>query len=155
MFPLLKSETTHHYEALPYVWGNPGVNEPLEIVVNGHDFPVTPNLYSALLHLRDDFVERTLSIDAVCINQKEDVEKGHQVQSMAKIYAKASRVIVWLGEPAVDSGEAFSQLLMAARIHRSDSADPEGSGQYPSVLSLLRRPWFQRIWVSDAHCEIT
>ncbi|KAK3952223.1 hypothetical protein QBC32DRAFT_370458 [Pseudoneurospora amorphoporcata] len=66
----LDSKGTRPYEALSYVWGS--VAKPCSIFINGCD----------------------LAIDAVCINQEDEEEKGHQVQSIAKIYAKASRVIV-------------------------------------------------------------
>jgi len=126
---------------------------------------VTSNLLAALFHLRDDFVERILWIDALCINQKDDVEKGQQVQSMVKIYAQASRVIVWLGEAAVNSGKAFEQLLDAANIHyrqqqqqqkeeeeeeKEKVLDVGEQQEYLEVLALLERPWFQRIWVGTS-----
>jgi hypothetical protein len=38
--------------------------------------------------------------DGVCIDQDNGEERGHQVQLIAKIYGKANRVIVWLGEMA-------------------------------------------------------
>lgn len=39
----------------------------------------------------------TLWADAICINQKDIVERGHQVQVMRKIYARAMEVRSWLG----------------------------------------------------------
>ncbi|CAH0055779.1 unnamed protein product [Clonostachys solani] len=65
---------------------------------NPHSFPptrnnlrllITANLHLALSHLRDSLIDH-----AICINQEDNGEKGQQVRSMAKIYAKASRVIV-------------------------------------------------------------
>jgi len=59
-------------------------------------------------------VERIFWIDAICINQNDDIEKGHQVASMAKIYAKVSGVIVWFGEAADDSDRAIRAIRRAA-----------------------------------------
>ena len=67
------------------------------IYINNQEFPVRANLHAALSHLRVRFLERILRIDTLCIDQEDNAEKGRQVQSMAKIYAKASRMIVWLG----------------------------------------------------------
>ena len=53
-------------------------------------------------------------IDAIYINQEDDDEKERQVQSMAKIYAKASRVIVWLGTAAANSDDAIKEILSSA-----------------------------------------
>jgi hypothetical protein len=90
-------------------------------------------------------VERILWIDAICINQEDNAEKGQQVQSMAKIYAKASRVIVWLGEAASDSNQALRVLRKAAEEQYANSAIGETNQR--AILALLERPWFQRIWV--------
>lgn len=162
-FALLDSETAHAYEALSYVWGSTVEGSGPSIAVNDHEFAVTPNLYAALLHLRDAFVERVLWIDALCINQNDDIEKGYQVQSMARIYAKANRVIVWLGEATADSGSALRRLLEAAdtlsqeqqlheitfdEVQQPQETAFEGREQRSPVLGLLARPWFRRIWVS-------
>ncbi|KAH7631539.1 hypothetical protein B0T09DRAFT_250407, partial [Sordaria sp. MPI-SDFR-AT-0083] len=59
---------------------------------------------------------------------------------MAKIHAKASRVIVWLGEEAAGSDQALEEIRVAAElsIRRLDNK--------AGILTLLLRPWFQRIW---------
>jgi hypothetical protein len=54
-----------HYTALSYVWGDSTVPHPIS--VNGMLFPVTSNLYSALTHLRDEKIQQTLWVDAICI----------------------------------------------------------------------------------------
>ncbi|KAL8364728.1 hypothetical protein RB595_003828 [Gaeumannomyces hyphopodioides] len=110
---MLDSGRTHPYEALSYVWGSE--KNKLSIYIDGIEQSVRANLHHALSHLRDCFVERVLWIDAICINQDDNEEKGQQVQSMAKIYAKASRVIVWLVDPP-DSGD------------QSDNGDQAGGG---------------------------
>lgn len=83
------------YEALSYVWGNP--NDRKAIRLNGHIHHVTANLFDALQHLRSKDETRTLWIDAICINQKDDQEKGIQVALMGRIYKEALRTIAWLG----------------------------------------------------------
>ena len=65
---------------------------------------------------------------------------------MAKIYAKAIRVIVWLGEVAADSDQALKEILNAANQQHTNSTIDETNQQ--AILALLERPWFQRIWVS-------
>ncbi|KAL8366272.1 hypothetical protein RB595_004849 [Gaeumannomyces hyphopodioides] len=152
---ILDSERTHPYEALSYVWGSE--ENRLSIHINGVERFVQANLHRALLHLRDCFVERILWIDAICINQKNNEEKGQQVQSIAKIYAKASRVIMWLvnppdngdqadnGNQADNGDQALEAIRTAAKKQRVDSQLDERKQQ--AILSLLRRKWFQRIWV--------
>lgn len=100
-YPLQKSDKgTHLYEALSNVWGSSD-NSHHSVFIDDCDLPITVNLHKALLHLRDRSFERIIWVDYVCINQDEQ-EKGRQIQSMAKIYGQANRVIVYLGEAADD-----------------------------------------------------
>ncbi|KPA35313.1 het-protein, partial [Fusarium langsethiae] len=151
---LADSESTRPYEALSYVWGSE--NKPRSISIDGCDLPVGENLYAALSHLRDRSIERTIWIDAICINQRDPKEKGQQVQSMAEIYSKASRVIVWLGGATPDSGQALEEIRIAAE-QRTKPSPTKPSPTEPSpmkrstneraILRLLEGPWFKRIWV--------
>jgi hypothetical protein len=136
-------ERTHMYDALSYVWGNPA--EKLPIFIHKHSFDVTVNLRAALSHLRNHFIERILWIDAICINQANQEEKQYQIQSMAKIYGQANRVIVWLGETAHDSDLALEEIRVSRDRKPTNSLDSERIQQ--AVLALLERPWFRRIWV--------
>ncbi|KAK0619569.1 heterokaryon incompatibility protein-domain-containing protein, partial [Immersiella caudata] len=151
---LFDSRRTHSYEALSYVWGPEKSKKP--IWINGNELSVRANLHTALSHLRDCFVERILWIDAICINQEDDIEKGHQVESMAKIYTQASRVIVWLGEAADDSNHALQTIRRAAEEQDANFWNHKtrqlinskiNNVNQQAVLTLLEREWFQRIWV--------
>lgn len=156
-YPLqeLSQQATHLYEALSYVWGSEEDKQPIYIhssdgngdncsAGNFRCLRVTTNLHAALSHIRDRLMDRVLWIDAICINQQDNEEKGQQVQSMAKIYASANRVIVWLGEAADGTDGAFEALCQAAT---KESIDPSA---YQTIPALLERPWFQRIWVCDS-----
>ena len=167
-FSMLDSGSTHPYEALSYVWGSEDNKKPVYMDVG--ELYVTANLHAALSHLRHCFVERVLWVDAICINQHAKDEKGRQVQSMAKIYAKASRVIVWLvdppekaalkrvapdkGDPAVDGNQADNgdQALEAIRAAAEEQRVDSKMDQM--ILTLLQREWFQRIWVSGRRSTI-
>jgi hypothetical protein len=90
-------------------------------------------------------MERIIWADAVCIDQQNNAEKEQQVQRMAEIYSKASRVIVWLGESDGDGERALEDIRLAAdnmpgRPATSDLART-------AILALLQRPWFTRVWV--------
>jgi hypothetical protein len=145
--PLLGSGSTHPYEAISYVWGPENNQQTIDI--DNCELSVRANLYAALSHLQDPFLERIIWIDAVCINQDDSNEKGQLVQSMAEIYARASRVIVWLGEAAGDSDQAFEFLIRkAAEEQHTNLATEKKNSIEQSILTLLERPWFRRIWVS-------
>jgi hypothetical protein len=138
------------YEALSYVWG--GSDKPHSILIGRYGLPVTVNLYAALLHLRDRLIERIIWVDAICIDQDNQTERAQQVQSMAKIYCKANRVIVWLGEAVADSDQALKEIRVAADEESIRSSHNEGKQQ--AILALLQRKWFQRIWVRPQTQEV-
>ena len=136
---LLDSGTAHPFDALSYAWGS-GDSSKL-ILIDNREYGVGANLHAALLHLRDGFVDRIVWVDAICIDQTNTEEKSRQVQSMAKIYAKASRVIVWLGEAAAASDQALEDLRMSPNRQSLHKINKQ------AILDLLKRSWFQRIWV--------
>ncbi|KAK3710958.1 hypothetical protein LTR37_009979 [Vermiconidia calcicola] len=96
------------YEALSYYWGTRSSVEPT-VSIAGLSIPITDNLHSALLQLRNNGYaqmagpppyspDRLLWIDALCINQQDLSERAQQVRHMRQIYQNAARVLVWLGE---------------------------------------------------------
>ncbi|RSL81794.1 hypothetical protein CEP51_005592 [Fusarium floridanum] len=111
----------HLYEALSYVWGSPEKTQ--SIFTPTGCVPVTENLHAALSRLRDGSLPRIVWADAVCINQNDTEERDRQVKTMAKIYAKASRVIVWLEEtPAGGHRDAASDGDLALEEIRRAAA---------------------------------
>ena len=86
---------TPSFENISYAWGDPA--NKTNVLCDGKFITVTRNLEDALLRLRLRDKSRILWADAICINQKDDVEKGVQVGIMQKIYSHATRICVWLG----------------------------------------------------------
>ena len=76
-FSMLDLGSTHPYESLLYVWGSE--NNKQLIYVDGDELYVTANLHMALSYLRHCLLERILWVDAICINQADNDEKGRQV----------------------------------------------------------------------------
>ncbi|KAK4560660.1 hypothetical protein LTR86_005238 [Recurvomyces mirabilis] len=127
------------YEALSYCWGSE-IKDHI-IRCNEHPFPVTANLYLALLRLRHETWARYLWVDAICINQADAVERAMQVSNMLLIYKKASEVIVWLGDCSTDDMDMAMKLLTSipdtnynnARIH-----SPVSSGVQRTCTTALQ-----------------
>ncbi|KAM7188617.1 Heterokaryon incompatibility protein (HET) domain containing protein [Naviculisporaceae sp. PSN 640] len=153
--------TAHHYVALSYVWG---LRENLmPICCNQHTVLVTPNLYDALLHLRNPSQDRVLWVDALCINQEDDIEKSHQVRNMGKIYRYAQHVSIWLGKgsPGSSQAVAFIRYLWELIPNRPDFRtfqdnpdrrlrllfQQEYHDQWVSLGEFLQREWFSRVWI--------
>lgn len=96
------------YTALSYTWGP---NIDLQIIrINDQDVGIRSNLEAALRHIQDDKHPVTLWVDAICINQNDEVGKSQQVQMMRKIFERALSVYAWLG-PAENDNDAAMDLL--------------------------------------------
>ncbi|KAK0099564.1 hypothetical protein ONS95_013540 [Cadophora gregata] len=159
------------YESLSYAWGTEVSQSPIYLCINGSEIPVAvqENLYQALVHLRDRHQERSggafvLWVDALCINQSDEVEKSHQVKHMRTVYENASAVCVWLGVAADGSDRLIRTLKrvcdMAMELERevpgswvnvmpkiATSIDEEATFPLTNMIAFLSRPWWSRIWV--------
>jgi hypothetical protein len=149
------------------VWGS--TEGQKEIQLNGIKKKVNVNLYEGLKRLREEDKEITIWIDALCINQDDDHEKGFQVALMSHIYARATMVVIWLGtddyeeaEPAFDIlravadthdeegkswGPVVPQPSTKTKKNRMDALPPIGSDPWVPVLALFTNIWFLRMWV--------
>lgn len=151
------------YDAISYVWGDP--TDTREISSPAGSIQITNNLHSALQQFRHPDRERLLWADAICINQADIVERGHQVAVMRKIYNGASNVLIWLGGETGTDEDAFGAidilneklpleygLLQETRANVS-MADINAAGQFLSkprwqaLGRLFENPWFSRVWV--------
>jgi hypothetical protein len=140
------------YAALSYVWGD---TEPAQrIFVDGKDVSVAPNLYGALRRLRHTGCD--IWVDALCINQQNNIEKGAQVQLMARIYQQADNVISWLGEggDGVDVAVDFFRLLKDELHKPTDSFMRTLQSEeewlittWLAVRQLLQHPYWGRVWI--------
>lgn len=96
------------YYALSYCWGD--VRKKKNIVINDTIFEVGHNLEAALRQLRSRGYSR-IWIDALCINQNDDEERGLQIRNMRQIYSQALSVIVWLGDDPDNTANAVKYLF--------------------------------------------
>lgn len=142
---LIPARTTGetHYEALSYTWGNPEKTEAL--YVNGSLLPLTANCASAIRNLRHPREPRVVWIDAVCINQNDQDEKGHEVNMMGEIYSRAARTVVYLGpgDGTVRFLRGAQKLDYGSIAIRHDHVDAFEDARQ----RLLRRDWFNRKWI--------
>lgn len=135
------------YEALSYAWGDPSDRRP--ITVDGSLFEVTSNLAAALRRLRTLELARHLWIDAICINQADNVEKSHQVNLMKDIYSNAGQGLLWLGEfeEHAPSNDSTWPVEMISNCKQVSSA-----GAFSSISgtdSLQPRPTLDSITISE------
>ncbi|KAK8078538.1 HET-domain-containing protein [Apiospora saccharicola] len=99
------------YEALSYTWGGELTSDSPRILLNGVDFPITKNLFEALCSLRLGNQDRLMWVDALCINQDDHREKGHQVGQMRFVYRNAETVLIWLGPSSRNVDDLMNAIL--------------------------------------------
>jgi hypothetical protein len=133
------------YSALSYVWGQEPAIYPVRI--NGKSKFIQPNLFQALQRIRPRSGQLHVLVDALCINQLDDLEKNVQVRRMAAIYEKASSVLIWLGEE--DSSSKFALNFVSQITSRDFKWDHSWWKQHDcfALAQILDRPWFRRCWV--------
>jgi len=113
------------FSTLSYCWGPDSQSPSQNITCAGHEIPITQNCHDALSTLSSHFKVQTIWVDAICINQNDDPEKGLQIPLMKDIYGKAKRVYIWLGNGTEMSDEAldwivrdskYDEVFMAAKF---------------------------------------
>ncbi|CAG8959329.1 hypothetical protein HYFRA_00013099 [Hymenoscyphus fraxineus] len=192
-FRVLNLDNKPIYDCLSYTWAHPLYQaiwreddrriideSPTKLIkCEGKAFKVAENLYEALKQLckkRWSLDEHGYSgqnciwIDAICINQNDDVEKKPQLEMMKDIYCGAENVIAWLG-PDSDDPEAARLDVAIDVLERLASIPPSRRNVYlPDNLfdgsiwdtlgmepifeeewlhfaAFILRSWFSRIWV--------
>lgn len=147
------------YEALSWCWGN-GDPEYAVLVTKkeGHQGwkeetykkRVSKELALALKYLRHPNQQRTLWIDAICIDQKDASERNHQVQMMSRVYTRAKQVCIWLGDGDDSSKLAIDFIrrdIMELRNFDALSNDRRYNDKWKALMMLMQRKWFSRRWV--------
>jgi Heterokaryon incompatibility protein (HET) len=159
------------YEALSYVWGS---NDNFSTIlvkdggISSESLLVTLNLIVALRYMRLVDRPRVMWVDAICIDQANDIEKGPQVAMMGEIYRLAERVVVWLGPEENGSERAMklmqeigSQVEVDFGLFSMTPAEGASDTSWTdrklplaldeedlcSICHLFCRPWFERLWV--------
>ncbi|XXH02239.1 hypothetical protein Hte_008607 [Hypoxylon texense] len=140
------------YEALSWCWGEE--EEEYAIIIEKNDQPykrrIKRDLALALKYLRKTNESRTVWIDSICINQKDDSERNHQVQMMSRIYTRAEQVCIWLGEGNEDSNLAIrfiKEEVMELINFDSICSDKRYAHKWQALMVLMQRPWFSRRWM--------
>ncbi|RYP40315.1 hypothetical protein DL767_001772 [Monosporascus sp. MG133] len=128
------------------------------------------------------FTEKYLWVDAICIHQADIREKERQIPRMAEIFRLATNVLGWLGPlDTSEDGDVELIFAGAARFAKSlEVLDgfpykalwefnqlryqwahvisiPHSFASFlervrPTLEALVRRPWFERVWIVQETC---
>ena len=140
----LEDDPLRKYEALSYVWGDPA--KAADIWIDGRRLGITKNLEMALKDIRPRLKPLTIWIDAVCIDQGNPEERGHQVQLMRKVYSKAVCTRAWLDVEVDVSSAPFREIKTHGS--RIDLGDYSVDFWNPLTRVFLNE-YFTRLWVQQ------
>jgi Heterokaryon incompatibility protein (HET) len=163
------------YSALSYAWGNPEKSFRLEVQDENNQVKgsilLTKTIYNALTNLWNTIgiQPKIFWADQICINQNDDVEKGHQVSMMNRVYRNAQQVVTYLGpqEPFdrevisliksahhfIDTSLATNNTNKASLLNHSEVAAKLQAGLLrdptllPGLRTILRGEWCRRLWM--------
>ncbi|TDZ31378.1 Heterokaryon incompatibility protein 6, OR allele [Colletotrichum spinosum] len=152
------------YGALSYAWGDQSKKVP--IIMDGQVVLVGPNLEAALrvLSSDQDYIEGLkIWADAICINQKDVVERNRQVRRMRMIYGKALIVSIWLGSVPEDSVADVAVLHecvvkctdanAASDVLETALADPDKKDVIRNAVDVVvGAQYWTRVWVIQEKC---
>jgi hypothetical protein len=156
--PLWINDQKKHYEAISYCWGD--ASDLSTMVCNGRKLTITKSSAAVLKRVRLKSNPRLVWIDRICIDQKNITERNQQVRQMKWVYESASTTLVWLGEEADSSHEAFGLVRELAEIAAISKYEPEKLQQrrhnvynmsrlreWEALDALMNRQWWARAWV--------
>lgn len=128
------------FDALSYMWGeeNPSFVLYIQDATRSGYLHVRENLYSFLFlasHSKEDWSSQWFWIDQLCINQSYHMERTHQVNQMARLYATARTTVIWpldrpITKPCTDP----------ARVRRIDPLEI-------AIADIMISPYWWRLWV--------
>jgi hypothetical protein len=138
---------THDYKAVSYTWGDPAPVSRIKFS-DGRSFPLSYALSNLFNSLRKRDEEFTVWIDAICINQEDNIEKASQVALMGKVYSSTEQVLLWLGDSTIETRNAFRFMESKQTFSWPEEWDEQRDlSGLDTMFSLLDRPWFRRVWV--------
>ncbi|RYN92048.1 hypothetical protein AA0119_g10272 [Alternaria tenuissima] len=159
-FTIISIDGEDKFDALSYMWGDAS---PVDyIIFDGAAIPVAWNLARALEYLRDQQGSEVhrIWIDAVCINQKDDKERGRQVAMMRSVYNKADCVRIWINAPDLEEeSKAVAALksfeLGAEGLNFNLGAEELNFGLgddikfWEPVKPIFKNEYWNRLWIQQ------
>lgn len=163
----LSSEPLPQYIAVSYTWGDASDRRELKIGEQLVDVPRNAEIALRYLHRHggqdEDGEPVGFWLDAVCINQVDATEKGHQIGLMGNIYSHAREVYIWLGEAEASKAESAVSTIKSLRTECDRTMGSSGlrnplrelrlsddalqNVDLNALEAIFASPWHSRLWV--------
>ena len=156
------------YSTLSHTWASPDLDKGETAFCADSSLSIQLNLSAWIdthgISLADQGHLFWINLDQLCIDQSNIIERSNQVRLMKEIYAKSSKLFVWLGPGSDESTLALETMDRAGRIlhdvyrnpHRYSFEDYYAMGfpqpdvaAWGAVYRLFEKPYFQRVWVQQ------
>jgi hypothetical protein len=151
------SEDIPKYEAVSYTWGDCTQTNTIYFNDGRQRLIVGKNCHAALRRLRLAHGDRTVWIDAVCIDQQDLRERGHQVRIMSEVYNRAEGVMVMLSDEVPDSRllmDEVNYVIANWEIVAKEGRITPCEEATQQLRTLYKDPWFKRTWVlQEVHAK--
>lgn len=151
--------------ALSYAWGRHTSGNELYIEYEQQRLAISETLHGFLRFYEQHYAMQPLWIDALCIDQDDDLEKSYQIPNMRHVYSKAKKVVIWLGMED-ESTEAVLELLerldqashvlekqglelndrSCLRFVKAGSIESFDKPIWKDLNRFYQRSWFHRLW---------
>jgi hypothetical protein len=148
------------YHAISYAWGKPSEAEEITVVIDdGEEYmTVGKNCANVLRQVAHFETAKYYWVDAICINQNDENEKGAQISMMGRIFSGAENVLACIGMPPVD-GQFPTYLLRKFDDYLRTNGQSTGTfikeikhGSSPESARLLQ---LSERWVNQLSHEDT
>ncbi|KAM0718467.1 hypothetical protein Q7P37_005537 [Cladosporium fusiforme] len=164
--------SSESYFALSYTWGSATEADETDdiYILDGTSrqrmpFCVRRNVWEFLTSgvARERLSDCPVYIDAVCINQLDSSEKGHQIKLMQSVYSRALEVIIWLGSSVVNaemdfnlrSLQAHGDWVWTEKRGKMAGAGTEAGRDVASLVDnhklaiefISSQPYWHRTWI--------
>lgn len=145
-------ENCPEYETVSYTWGGEdGDSTPRRPAYFGDFWDVlflTRNCWSLLQYLRPHMGTRVVWVDAICINQNNNRERGAQVSIMTHIYRNCLRVVIYPGDHLVRRDEhRFRERIRHDDIIERDGLYYVDSSGLDIWDSVSKSRYINRVWI--------
>lgn len=139
------------YTAISYRWGPPNPRTDKRIWVNDKPFVVRRNAWQLLKDLRkvravSSAESLILWIDAICINQSDEDERGSQVRLMRHIYRSSLEVAAYLGPSQWYLATICRHNKLNFERHRGRWGGMSMAGRL-AIIELSKRAYWTRVWI--------
>jgi hypothetical protein len=104
-------------------------------------------------HRNDMGLITWLWIDALCNDQLRFDERSHQVAMMDRIYSRATKVIVWLGESTLHIQKAMRKMTTPyssfsfGKSYERELTEQHWLRNREGIAALCEKKYWTRVWV--------